>query len=75
MGLQELQDRIDELQSELALQRLSRRSPRCSQPLADHMESDVESQSPGMESDPGTDGVTHGAERLVVCVVLFTWTS
>ncbi|CAL8297440.1 unnamed protein product [Arctogadus glacialis] len=49
----ELQDRIDELQSEQALQRLGRRSQPCSQPLADHMESEMESQSPGMESDPG----------------------
>ncbi|XP_030212678.1 ninein isoform X1 [Gadus morhua] len=49
----ELQDRIDELQAEQALQRLGRRSQACSQPLADHMESEMESQSPGMESDPG----------------------
>ncbi|CAL8284013.1 unnamed protein product [Lota lota] len=45
----ELQDRIDELQSEQALHRLGRRTQPCSKPLSD----DLESKSPGMESDPG----------------------
>ena len=64
MGLQELQDRIDELQAEQALQRLGRRSQACSQPLADHMESEMESLSPGMESDPGTPQSHTGPKGL-----------
>ena len=49
---QELQDRIDELQAELQeYHNLGRTSQLCLKPS---LSEDLESKSPGMESDPGT---------------------
>ena len=58
--LQGLQDRIDELQSELQeFHNLGRVPQLCSKPLSE----ELESKSPGMESDPGK---THCDKHVLV---------
>lgn len=53
---QELQDRIDELQSELQeFHSLGRVHQTCNKPLSE----ELESKSPGMESDPGSFNLHH----------------
>lgn len=68
MVWQELQDRIDELQAELRdFHSLGRVHQQCNNPLSE----ELESKSPGMESDPGGTHCVraineHAAEGAVV---------